>query len=124
MPIPYENVLPYLPVQIPTSEEINVCDRLELTSTFNWDPYTKEGLFLFLETDIYKDTQIPALDPISDELISCKLSLIAYNLPLLHYYSVPNAVLSLDSEPEEFISIHAIKSSNKYTITPEMLSKM
>ena len=81
-PIAYDNVLPYFPVLIPTSEEINACDRLELTSIFDWGSYKKEGLFSLLETDIYEDTKISALDPISDELMSFRISLIASNLPL------------------------------------------
>ena len=60
LPISYDNVLPYLSVLWPTSEEINVCDRLELTSRFHWDTYTKEGLFLLPETGIYEDAHISA----------------------------------------------------------------
>ena len=56
--------------------------------------------------------------------MSCRLSLIASNFPLLNHYSVPNDVSSLDSKPEEFCSICAIKKSNKDTLTPEMLGKM
>ena len=40
-PIAYYNALPYLPVRRTTSEEIDACDCLELTSRFDWDPYTK-----------------------------------------------------------------------------------
>ena len=124
MPIAYDNVLPYLPVRRPTSEEIDACDRLELTSRFNWYPYTKEKLFALIETDIYKDTNISALDIISDELMTCILSLIESNLPLLHHYYVPTDVSSLDYEPEFFCSIHAIKTSNKDTLTPDILSNI
>ena len=123
-PMAYDNVLPYFTVRKPTSEEIDECDNLELTSRFDWDPYTKEGLFSLLETDIYEYTHISALDTISDELMSCRLSLIAYNFPFLHNYSVQAAVSLLEYEPEESFYIHTIKTSNKYTLTPYMLSKM
>ena len=45
LPIDHDNVLSYLPVWRPTSEEINECDPLGVTSRFHWDLYTKEGLF-------------------------------------------------------------------------------
>ena len=56
--------------------------------------------------------------------MSRRLILIASNFPLLHHYFVPNDLSSLDSEPEEFCSIHAIKTSNKDNLSPEMLSNM
>ena len=49
LPIAYDIVLPYLTFRIPTYKEINACDCLELTSRFDWDPYTKEGLFHYLK---------------------------------------------------------------------------
>ena len=56
--------------------------------------------------------------------MSCRIRIIAYNLTLLHHYSVPTAVSLLDSEPEDSFTIHMIKTSNKDTVKPEMLSKM
>ena len=73
IPVDCNGVLPCIAVCIPNQYEVENCERIALTSIFDWGPYGKREIFYKVEAclnniesvlESFKDT-----DPISAELL-------------------------------------------------------
>ena len=49
IPVEYDGVLPCIAIRNPTKYEVENCERIALTSKFDWDPYVKGGSFSKVE---------------------------------------------------------------------------
>ena len=119
IPIQYDGVLPFIPIRRPTSEEIEHCQRVQLTSKFDWDPFSTTGTFSKVdsETRITADhiiNQFELSDPISSELSFIGLDPLLLGTPLLQ--DDYTAVMSS--------SLGALKAQQSRSLTPEKLSSM
>ena len=45
IPIEYYGVLPWIAARKPTKYQVESCEKIALTSKFDWDPYGKRGSF-------------------------------------------------------------------------------
>ena len=51
-PVEYDGVLPCISVNKPTKYEVENCEKISLTSKFDWDPYGKGGSFSKVESHL------------------------------------------------------------------------
>ena len=107
----YDGVLPYIPIRRPTPEELDSCEQILLTSKDEWDPHSYQGFVSSLQQDT-NDLVDPRLsDPISSYLSSEHLSPMLSNTPILRNIN------------DKYMSISAINSKRKNTLSAEELSK-
>ena len=131
IPIKFDGVLPYIPVRRPSPEEIDSCERVQLTSKYEWDPFL-QGNFSHLasngETDLFSamDT-IDLSDPLSCSLMSATLANVLSIEQLLHsdqsHYDSEIKFQRSSSESKSFATINALNSKKEDSLTPEELSR-
>ena len=80
----YEGVLPYMPVRRPTPFEIENSMELRLTSRDDWDPYHLQNQWEAVNSHSSPHTLYTDADPISIELMSCRIVERAASHQLLH----------------------------------------
>ena len=119
----YDGVLPYLPVRRPTKDEIHYCRRLTMTSRDLWDPHMVDGSFSRLQSyahseESYLDHNMFEVDPISNELMSLRLSMMIACKQQLHPPEDD------DDEPTSHCSIFKMQTRRDDSISPEDLCKL
>ena len=71
IPILYDGVLPFIPIRRP--RPFFSCRRNQLTSRDDWDPYHHKNRFAVLAGKLNSKMSLSYINPISLELMSCKL---------------------------------------------------
>ena len=108
----YDGVLPYIPVRRPTPEEIEHCQRLNLTAEYEWNPFHEEGNFSLLEREEinrnYPITIKEYSDPISNILS----------------YDGLEEIVSQQLTKDIATNVSSIKSKYSPSLTPKELSKL
>ena len=117
LPILYEGVLPYVPGRRPTSFKIENSTRLELPSRDDWDPYHLQNRWATVNTHPSSHTLHTDADPISIELMSCRMS----ESSLLHM--ICNSKTNVNQE-YNFSTIKTVTFRESASLTPEQLSVM
>ena len=117
----FDGVLPYLPVRRPTSDEIEICKRIEFTSRYEWDPFKERSSFSAIKgidvdnNQLYIDHNLLDADPISSNIMSLLLvDILERNVNMDNFDS------SQDDD-EVLCSFSNMSSTSTDAITPEML---
>ena len=121
LPILHEGVLPYIPSRRLTSFEIENSTRLELTSRDDWDPYHLQNWLVTIDTHPSSHTLHTDADPISIELMSCRMSKKAISHQLLH--TICDSKINVNQECN-FSTIKWVTFRESDSSTPEQLSVM
>ena len=106
-------MLPYLPVRRPTKEEVHTCDRIELTSRYDWNPFLLEDCFSLVANKqshnyaLYLDLILDDTDPIASTLMSLQLPDIISQETLMH--EIPDTSSSSEND-DIFYSVSQIAS--------------
>lgn len=121
IPILNDGVLPYVPVRRPTSDELDNCHRIALTSRDLWDPFLVDVSFtrssVIHGVDIHQLTStIDYGDPISAELMPTGLDTLLLQSPLIH--------ISFFEEPTPNVTIKSINSYKRESLSVTELSKL
>ena len=120
IPIDYDGVLPCISIRRPTAHELATCERLQLSSKYDWDPYKFKSSFCATSTrnndifEMYLDYN-DNTDPISSELSFMSINTFIAN-------SEPTYLPNLDAENHS--SIHAVKRATSSSLSPQELSKL
>ena len=96
LPILYEGVMPYVPVRRPILFEIENSTRLVLTSRDDRDPYHLQNWWAIVNSHPSSHTLYTDADPISIELMSCRISERAISHQLLH--TICNSKTNINQE--------------------------
>ena len=67
IPLEFDGVLPYIQIRRPTSEEIQYCRRVSLTTQNEWNPHRYNGLISMVDAqcELEHEHMNCSLDPIS-----------------------------------------------------------
>ena len=120
IPILYDGLLPYIPVRRPRPTETDGCRRIQLTLRDDWDPYHFSSRLSTLTGEPNSLNSVTYTDPISLELISCRLRERPSSHQLLH--GIEQKDYTIDSLP--FRTFGAFNSQQVNSLTPETLSMM
>ena len=121
LPIFYEGILPHIPVRRPTPFEIENSMRLELTSRDDWDPYHLQNKWAAVNSHSSPHTLYTDADPISIELMSCRIVERAAAHQLLHTTCHSDIGINQDCN---FSTINGVSSRESVSLTPEQVSIM
>ena len=111
IPVQYDGVLPFIPIRRPSPIEVDSCERLQLSSPYDWDPFKERCTFSQLGSNYSTLDSSPFIDILEQsDPISSELS-----------FSGLDATLHSVSEVN---NIGALKSKTSNSLTPENLSKL
>ena len=120
IPILYDGVLPYIAVRRPRPTEIDSCRKIQLTLRDDWDTYHLSSRLSTLTGEPNSSDLVTYTDPISLELMSCRLRERLSSHQLLHGVEQKDCIM--DNLP--FRTLGAFKSQQVNSLTPETLSMM
>ena len=103
IPIEYYGVLPWIAARKPTKYQVESCEKIALTSKFDWDPYEKGGIFSKVEAHSFEGT-----DPISDDLSCLSLGAMILDTPVL--YQSNNTAKNKRGDEDMYCTVGAVKA--------------
>ena len=120
IPILYDGVLPYIPIRRPRPKEIDNCRRIQFTLKDDWDPYHLSNRLSTLKGEPNSSEPVTYTDPISLELMSCRLRERPSSHQLLHSAEQKDCVI----DSLTLWALGALKSQQGNSLTTETLSLM
>ena len=109
IPIEYKGALPFINVRRPTPQELDECERRELTSIDPWLPEDFDSTIM----PVSRELQFTSEDLMNDDL-QCKY--------MCQSISATRELFATDNE--EYHSFMAIRFNKAKSLTPEKLSKL
>ena len=117
IPLEFDGVLPYIQIRRPTSEEIQYCRRVSLTTQNEWNPHRYNGLI----------SMVDAQCELEHEHMSCSLDPIS---TFLNYNHIASAFDDISTFPgigfmgEDFYNISALQTKTSNSLQPGDLAKL
>ena len=119
IPIHHNGPLPYFNVRHPTKEELLLCEAIEVTSTYDWDPYSMDFNFSKLETCETNST----VSDNESEFGSCDISNSLLNADLYERL-VSKSTVEYDFHNDKVRLVSAFATRRKDKLSPEDLVKL
>ena len=113
-------MIPYIAVRRPTKYEVENCERISLTSKFDWDIFVKGGIFSKVEYHLNNIESVlesfEVTDPISENLSCLSLGAMISDTTVLHQSK--NTVKEKINDEDMYCTVGAGKTRSLPSLSP------